>query len=38
MELKAEGNEDRVAVFTNTSFQDGTIEAEISSEPGPGAI
>ncbi len=37
-DAKAEGNEDRVAVLTNTSFQDGTIEAEISGEPGPGAF
>lgn len=38
LELKAEGNEDRVAVLTNTSFQDGTIEAEVAGEPGPGAF
>jgi hypothetical protein len=38
MEPKAEGNEDRVAVLTNTAFQDGTIEAEVSGEPGPGAF
>jgi hypothetical protein len=38
MEPKAEGNEDRVAVLTNTSFQEGTIEAEVSGEPGPGAF
>ncbi len=38
IEEKAEGNEDRLAVLTNTSFQDGTIEAEVSGEPGPGAF
>ena len=38
MEPKTEGNEDRVAVLTNTSFQDGTIEAYVSGEPGPGAF
>jgi len=38
MDPKPEGNENRVAVLTNTSFQDGTIEAEVSGEPGPGTF
>ena len=39
VEPKAEGNEDRVAVLMgNGSFRDGTIEAEIAGEPGPGAF
>jgi hypothetical protein len=38
MEPKAEGNEDRLAVLLTTSFRDGTIEAEITGEPGPGAF
>lgn len=38
MEPKTEGNEDRLAVLTNTSFVDGTIEVEVSGEPGPGAF
>jgi hypothetical protein len=38
MEPNAEGNEDRVAVLTNTSFRDGTIEVEVAGQPGPGAF
>jgi hypothetical protein len=38
MEPTAEGNEDRVAVLSDTSFQDGTIEVEVAGEPGPGAF
>jgi hypothetical protein len=38
MEPKGEGNEDQVAVLTNTSFRDGTIEVEMAGEPGPGAF
>jgi hypothetical protein len=38
LDPKAEGNEDRLAVLANSSFQDGTIEAEVSGEPGPGAF
>lgn len=38
MEPKSEGNEDRVAVLTNTSFADGTIEVEVAGQPGPGAF
>jgi hypothetical protein len=39
MEPKTEGNEDRLAVLLeNASFQDGTIEAELAGEPGPGAF
>jgi hypothetical protein len=38
LDPKTEGNEDRVAVLSNTSFQDGTVEAEVSGEPGPGAF
>jgi hypothetical protein len=36
-EPKSEGDQDRVAVLTNASFQDGTIEAQVSGQPGPGA-
>jgi hypothetical protein len=36
---QAEGNEDRVAVLlAKSSFRDGTIEAEVAGEPGPGAF
>src|SRR5437763_8080280 len=42
MRPQAEGNEDRVAILlTDTSFRDGTIEAEVAEvagEPGPGAF
>lgn len=38
MEPKSEGNEDRLALLTNASFNDGTIEAEVAGEPGPGAF
>jgi len=36
MDAKAEG--ESVAVLTNTSFSDGTIEVEMAGEPGPGAV
>jgi hypothetical protein len=32
-----EGNEDRLVLLTGTDFTDGTIEAEVSGEPGSGA-
>lgn len=39
MQPQAEGNEDRVAVLmTNSAFRDGTIEADVAGEPGPGAF
>jgi len=38
MDPKAEGDQDRVAVLTGTSFRDGTIEVEVAGEPGPGAF
>jgi hypothetical protein len=39
LQPQAEGNVDRVAVLVgNTSFHDGTIEAELTGEPGPGAF
>lgn len=39
MEPKSEGNEDRVAVLmTSSPFHDGTIEGEVSGEPGAGAF
>lgn len=34
----ADANEDRLAILVKTSFQDGTIEADIAGEPGPGAF
>jgi hypothetical protein len=37
MDPKVKGNDDRVAVLTSISFGDGTIEAEVYGEPGPGA-
>jgi hypothetical protein len=33
-----EGRDDRIAILTNTSFRDGTIEGQIAGEPGPGAF
>src|SRR5690349_10161913 len=33
-----EGRDDRMALFTKTSFHDGTIEGQIAGEPGPGAF
>jgi hypothetical protein len=33
----SEANEDRLAIIAETSFSNGTIEAEMSGEPGPGA-
>jgi len=39
MKPDADGNEDRVAVLlTPNSFHDGTIEADLAGEPGPGAF
>ena len=38
MKPGAEGNDDRVAILPNTSFRDGTIEAQVAGEPGPGAF
>lgn len=38
MKAGAEGNDDRLAILANTSFQDGTIDAEIAGEPAPGAF
>lgn len=35
---EGEGNEDRLVVLGETSFGDGTIEIEVSGEPGPGAF
>jgi hypothetical protein len=32
-----EANEDRLVVLTKTDFKDGTIEVELTGEPGPGA-
>jgi len=32
-----EGNEDRLVVLADSEFSDGTIEVELSGEPGPGA-
>ena len=33
----ANGNEDRIAIIANSNFRDGTIEADVAGEPGPGA-
>ncbi|HEV8638545.1 MAG TPA: hypothetical protein VG370_30405 [Chloroflexota bacterium] len=33
-----EGNEDRLVVLEGSDFGDGTIEVEVSGEPGPGAF
>ena len=38
LQSNTEGNEDRLAVIANSLFRDGTIEAEIAGEPGPGAF
>ena len=36
--MTAKGDLDRVAILTDTSFRDGTIEIEAAGEPGPGAV
>jgi len=33
-----EGRDDRIAILTNASFRDGTLDAQIAGEPGPGAF
>jgi hypothetical protein len=33
-----EGRDDRMAILANTSFRDGTLEAQVAGEPGPGAF
>ncbi len=35
---EGEGNEDRLVVLGGSGFGDGTIEIEVSGEPGPGAF
>lgn len=35
---EGEGNEDRLVVLGGSAFGDGTIEIEVSGEPGPGAF
>jgi len=35
---RANGNEDQIAIIANTSFRDGTIEADVAGEPAPGAL
>ncbi len=38
MKPGAESNDDRLAILPNTSFRDGSIEAQIAGEPAPGAF
>lgn len=38
MKPDAAANEDRLAVLADTSFRNGTIEAELAGEPAPGAF